>query len=267
MNQEDVPPKSVVPPRSVAPAKTLSQRVRDFVRYRYRAAMDWQKLNVAGRFKHRLWRRLFKFEADTEDVRLHIGSGRERLPGWVNVDLQTYLEADIALDVTGGLPFTNATRVYAEHFLEHLYVDDALQFLIAARSALGPDGWLRLSTPNLDWVWSNVYQPSGDDDEHQINTGIHANRAFYGWQHRFLWNQQLLERALLATGFKDLRWCRYGESELPDLSNIERHETYEDAPGMPHVLIVEARRGAASPEELERFKGLLQTELLQSLRG
>lgn len=253
--------------------KTLPRRMRDFVRYRYREAMDWLRLNVAGRFKHRLWRRGFKFQTAAEDVRLHIGSGRERLPGWVNVDLQTYLEVDIALDVTRGLPCSNAKRVFAEHFLEHLHVDDALQFLIAVHRALDPDGWLRLSTPNLDWVWTNVYRPSvapkdqGNDDEHQIVSGIHANRAFYGWQHRFLWNRELLERALVATGFKDLRWCRYGESELPDMSHLERHEIYDDDPEMPHVLIVEARQGLSRPEELDRFRGLLQTELLQSLKG
>lgn len=247
--------------------KPLSRRVRDFVRYRYRAAMGWLRLNAAGRFKHRLWRRIFKFRVDNEDIRLHIGSGRERLSGWVNIDLQTFLEVDVALDVTRGLPCSNARRIFAEHFLEHLYVDDALQFLVAVQRTLGPEGWLRLSTPNLDWIWSNVYHPSGADREEQIMRGIHANRSFYGWQHRFLWNRELLEKALVVTGFKDLRWCRYGESELPDMNNLERHEIYDDDPEMPHVLIVEARQGVSRPEELDRFKALLQTEFLQSLKG
>lgn len=247
--------------------KPLSRRVRDGLYYRSRDATKWLRLHVAGRLKHRLWRRLFKFQTDPDHVRLHIGSGMERLPGWVNIDLQTFLEVDIALDVTRGFPYSNAKRVFAEHFLEHLHIEDALQFLIAVHQALDADGWLRLSTPNLDWVWTNVYDPQNTDPDQQLNSGIHANRSFYGWQHRFLWNRELLEKALFVTGFKDLRWCRYGESELPDLRNIERHEVYGDHPDLPHVLIVEARRGDARPEELGRFKKLLQTEFLQSLKG
>ncbi|MCP4654882.1 MAG: methyltransferase domain-containing protein, partial [bacterium] len=200
-------------------------------------------------------------------IRLHVGSGMERLEGWVNIDIQRLPEVDYALDVTRGFPFANVERIYAEHFLEHLPVGDALDFLLESNRILAPEGWIRLSTPNLDWVWSNVYRPPGagedPEDPDRVLMGLHANRAFYAWGHRFLWNRELLGKALRVTGFRDIRWCGHGESPLEAFRGIERHETYDDTPEVPHVLIAEGRKGPPRPDELHSFHEQLQAEFLR----
>jgi len=84
------------------------------------------------------------------------------------------------------------------------------------RRVLHPGGVLRLSTPNLDWVWATRYPREGRV-ESRIRATLHTNRAFYGWGHRFLWNHETLTCALAVTGFRDLEWCRYGESRVPFL--------------------------------------------------
>ena len=66
------------------------------------------------------------------------------------------------------------------------------------------------------------------------------NRAFRGWGHQFLYNRPMLQAALRNAGFGALSFCRYGESATPELSGLERHETWHDTPELPHVLIVEA---------------------------
>ena len=43
---------------------------------------------------------------------------------------------------------------------------------------------------------------------------------------------------------------------------IERHETYSDAPELPHVIIAEARKGEPQPERLRQFRDLIERELL-----
>ncbi len=250
-----------------SPSKPLLLRVRDAGRYRFQGGMDWVRLRILGAFKHRVWHRLVPLPADGSPVCLHIGSGRERLPGWVNVDLQTFLEADVALDVTRGLPFSNVARIFAEHFLEHLPVAGALRFLSEANRALEPDGWIRLSTPNLDWVWRHVYDADADSPRDRVLAGIHANRAFYGWQHKFIWNRELLRQALEAAGFEEVRWCRYGVSRLPEFDGIERHEVYDDEADVPHVLIVEARKGRFDDDRYRRMMELLDIEFLQSLEA
>jgi len=242
-------------------SKPLPLRARDFLRYRSRPVRGW--------LEHRVWRRLVPFRPGRGPLKLHLGSGKERLEGWVNVDLQALPEVDRALDVTRGLPYSGAARVYAEHFLEHLAVDAAVDFLVEVRRSLAPDGWFRLSTPNLDWVWARVAEGAGavgeDAEERWAEAGILANRAFYGWRHRFLWNRPLLERALAATGFDRLRWCRHGESSIDDFRGVERHETYPDSEEVPHVLIAEATVGRERPEKLESFRERLRREFLRYL--
>lgn len=234
--------------------KTLLERARDFWRWRSRGAR--------GFLRHRVVRRLVPADWGAGPHQLHIGSGMERLEGWINIDLQALPEVDLMLDVTRGLPFEGVRAIYAEHFLEHLSIDDGLRFLRSARRALGPEGHLRLSTPNLDWVWSRVYSP-GSEGEEKILRGLHANRSFYGWQHRFLWNRELLGQALEACGFGNLTWHRHGQSELPLFVDIERHEVYPDDEQTPHVLIVEARPAAERPEQLAELRRLVEAEFLR----
>ena len=89
--------------------------------------------------------------------RLHVGCGRERLDGWVNLDNQSLPGVDLVTDVTEGLDFADVEAVYAEHFLEHLTVDQALDFLLECHRVLRDGGLLRLTTPNLDWAWKSHY--------------------------------------------------------------------------------------------------------------
>lgn len=199
-----------------------------------------------------------------QKVRLHVGAGKERMDGWVNLDIQDLPGVDVVADVTEGLDFKDVEAVYAEHFLEHLRIDDAVNFLAECHRVLAPGGWLRLSTPNLDWVWLTHYRADAPAAEKELQAVI-ANRAFHGWRHRFLWNRELLGRALAACGFDDVTWCQWGESPRPLFQGIERHDVYDDSTEYPHVLIVEARKGEARPADLAALRRLLHDEFLNHL--
>ena len=184
-------------------------------------------------------------------VRLHIGCGPTPLAGWVNVDNQAYPGVDRVLDVTAGLPFEDVSLIYAEHFIEHLAYDAALAFLRECRRVLRDDGVLRLSTPNLDWVWASHYKKVMTNEE-QILACFAINRAFRGWGHQFLYNERTLTATLLDAGFGSVARREYGESPHDALRGIERHEWQEDFDGLSHILIVEASgRGGAVPPYLE----------------
>jgi hypothetical protein len=68
----------------------------------------------------------------------------------------------------------------------------------------------------------------------------------------------MLSAALHAVGFSRVESCSYGESETPELTNLERHEKWEDTPELPHVLIVEASGVAPPvplpPEQMKEFR-------------
>ena len=198
-------------------------------------------------------------------LRLHIGSGNVRLPGWTNVDAQRLPGVDVVADVTRGLGFADAGAVFAEHFLEHLAVDDALRFLLEVHRVLAEGGWVRLTTPNLDWVWLTHYRLEGEAAEKR-EAALAINRAFRGWRHQFLWNREMLAEALAACGFEAVRWCRRGISELPFFRDLERHDTYGDSEEMPHILIVEARKGEPRPDRLGELRAAVQAGFLDHMK-
>jgi predicted SAM-dependent methyltransferase len=196
-------------------------------------------------------------------LRLHLGCGQSPIAGWLNVDVQALPGVDRVLDVRKGLPFENVASIYAEHFLEHLDVADGLACLAECRRVLAPDGILRISTPNLDWVLATHYRYGNwPAEEDAIADCFQMNRAFHGWGHRFLYNRQLLVAALRAAGFADVSMHRYGESDVPELARLERHEKSGDSPELPHVLIAQAiGRGQARafPKDLlEEYRQALE---------
>jgi predicted SAM-dependent methyltransferase len=213
------------------------------------------ELRAIRYLKHRvvgLWFLRRRIVRGKVPLRLHVGSGDRRLPDWINLDLKPYPGVDLAADVRHGLPFRNVSLIFAEHFLEHLDLLTGVEFLLESHRVLIPAGKIRLSTPSLDWVWQT--HPPGSDS---IEGALAANRAFYGWGHRFLWNRALLEQALEACGFTGIQWLSYGESEDPSLRGLERHETYGDRPGTPHILVVEAAKGASQEGRLRELRAAL----------
>jgi predicted SAM-dependent methyltransferase len=173
--------------------------------------------------------------------KLHIGSGRVALPGWINLDIQPLPGVDVLNDVTDGLPFEEARFIFAEHFIEHLPLDAALRFLRECRAVLAETGVLRLSTPNLDWVLRSHYDPDRwQSAAEPIRDCLWLNKAFRGWGHRFLYNMDTLAQVLSASGFALVAAQEYGCSQYSALSGLESHQTYPDLPTSKHVLVVEA---------------------------
>jgi predicted SAM-dependent methyltransferase len=183
-------------------------------------------------------------------TKLHLGSGKQHLAGWVNIDNQPLPGVDKVLDVTLGLPFDDVAFIFAEHFIEHIAYVDALVLLRECRRALGDDGVLRLSTPNLDWVWASHYALNLGESE-QVKACFDLNRAFRGYGHAFLYNERTLAATLHDAGFANVVRCAYGESAHPELRGLERHEQSPDWGTLSHILIVEASgRGGKAPKHL-----------------
>ena len=72
---------------------------------------------------------------------------------------------------------------------------------------------------------------------------LNTNRAFHGWGHQFLYTQEMLGYLLSELGFEEVSFHSYGESNDPELSNLERHGKPRVDESNPNVIIAEARRG------------------------
>jgi predicted SAM-dependent methyltransferase len=183
--------------------------------------------------------------------RLHIGAGPVQIDGWTNIDNLPYPGVHHVLDVTQGLPFENVEFIFAEHFIEHLSYNQGLNFLRECRRALGPNGVLRLSTPNLDWVWATQYHlGQWTEEKEKVRDCFWMNKAFRAWGHQFLYNLATLRETLIEAGFGFVETASYGESRHEALRNLERHEKYVDDPNLPHIVVVEASGIATAPSEI-----------------
>jgi predicted SAM-dependent methyltransferase len=185
-------------------------------------------------------------------TKLHLGCGPLALPGWVNLDNLPYPGVDQVVDVTAGLPFEDVSFVFAEHFIEHIAYPDAANLMRECRRVLNDDGVLRLSTPNLDWVWVTHYRLPMNDSE-AMQACFAMNRAFRGWGHQFLYNDRTLRATLLDAGFANVTRVEYGVSEHEELRGLERHEKSPDYGTLSHILVVEASgRGAEKPADFDQ---------------
>jgi predicted SAM-dependent methyltransferase len=81
---------------------------------------------------------------------LHLGSGAQRKPGWVNVDLFGD-PVDLVWKLTRRLPFRDASvdGIFHEHVLEHLPLDAGVEFTRECARVLRPGATLRVGVPDI----------------------------------------------------------------------------------------------------------------------
>lgn len=200
---------------------------------------------------------------------LQVGAGPKHLrPDWWNTDLRAFKGLDEAMDAVAPWRWTDLLdHVYAEHFLEHLQLQDAVTFLQNAGRALRVGGHIRLSTPGLEWVMCSHFRFAEPDTEDQILDTLRTNRAFHGWGHQFLWSRGMLRWVLENLNYDDIRFHTYGESERPVFQNIELHGKFRTLNGYPSVWIVEATRGPRPIEAAPEMMALMEAEFLRQVRG
>lgn len=88
-------------------------------------------------------------------MRVNFGCGERYAPGWTNVDLpDTPHPKDVALDIRMALPWGSKgvdaiDDAYLGHVLEHLYVDEVIDFLIRLKHAMVPNGEIMVVGPDV----------------------------------------------------------------------------------------------------------------------
>lgn len=170
--------------------------------------------------------------------RLNLGAGWSELPGWANIDLHG--RRNLIWDLTRPLPVAPGSIrfIYSEHFIEHIPREACRRLLANARAALGEDGVLRISTPDLAF-WARTYL-EGRRIQHP-----HAgwfpdtpcamlNDQMRLWGHQFLYDEPELTRLLRACGFTRIARVPHSQSPHPELRGLESRPACGD-------LILEAR--------------------------
>lgn len=179
--------------------------------------------------------------------KVHVGCGPNAImPDWWNVDVRSFRGIDEAMDASEPWPYVDLDYVFAEHFIEHLALDRALQFLVHAGNSLRVGGVIRLSTPNLEWVIHTHFQTGQVDVGKRLMDTLRTNRAFHGWGHHFLYSKEMLLHLMQKIGYEEIVFCHYRQSSHSSLNNLEKHGNFSISGGFPSVMITEAARGQTS---------------------
>jgi predicted SAM-dependent methyltransferase len=163
-----------------------------------------------------------------ESLMLNIGSGKVKIPNWINIDIEP--GADLVIDVRKNLPFKDNTIefIYNEHFIEHLEYEDSEKALKEFYRVLKKDAHLRIATPDLDYITKKYFEDWKNQnwlswpEYHFIKTrGQMINISFRWWGHKYLYNEEDLTNLLKKAGFRKVRREKRNISKFPELVNLE----------------------------------------------
>jgi len=170
--------------------------------YRQRYGFWHSVLSYAGRCQPGLWqwigpmatRSYLNRWLQSNDFKiLNLGGGIILFDRWLTADVVP--RSDVYMDVTRSLPLPDACLdvVYSEEVIEHISRKQGDAMLRECFRVLKPGGWLRLTTPSLDYFARRALaSPEHVDD---------INNIFYNHYHRHIYSEAELSAAIEAAGF------------------------------------------------------------------
>ena len=136
-------------------------------------------------------------------VRLNVGCGDKRWPGWVNCD--AYGEPDVVADCRA-LPFDAdyADEIQSIHFVEHVGRMDVDNMLMDWHRVLKTGGKLVIEVPCLNKIAQHIV--NGEKNMRLMQLGIFGDPRDPkpGMMHRWSYTKEELTEILLQAGFKDV---------------------------------------------------------------
>lgn len=195
------------------------------------------------------------------EKKLHLGCGRNIMPGWLNTDIYTTQGSDVCfVDATVPLPFNDQSFNYAytEHMIEHIPYESGLFLIGECFRVLKPGGVLRVATPNLQRILS-LYDPTPTDaarrymdwsmQRHMPTLGpatpaFVINNFFDSWGHRFIYDPNALKNAFTKVGFTDVSQQDVSQSQHSSLRGVEAHgkDIGSEEMNLFETLIVEGKK-------------------------
>jgi predicted SAM-dependent methyltransferase len=181
-------------------------------------------------------RRARAIAAGRTDLRLHLGSGANKLPGWVNIDLLG-MGSDLAWDLRRRLPFPDASAqaTFLEHVIEHFTLADALALLEECHRVLAPGGTIRVGVPDLERYIRSYLGDRELIEQERPNRptsllAIAEVTQFHG--HRSAYDAETLVMLLEEAGFIDVDMRAFRESKtlepVPDLEERRLETLYAE---------------------------------------
>lgn len=179
-------------------------------RYGYRHAA----LSFVGRFSFGLWQvigpavtrsHLQRWLNSDQFKILNLGGGNVLFDRWLTADVVP--RADVHMNVTQPLPLPASCvdAVFSEEVIEHISRERGDAMLCECLRVLKPGGWLRLTTPSLNYFAERALA----SPQHVAE----INEIFYRHEHRHIYSEAELRAAIETVGFVEVRASSYREPE------------------------------------------------------
>jgi predicted SAM-dependent methyltransferase len=100
-------------------------------------------------------------------IRLNLGCGKHKTPGFVNIDLDPNVNPDMVFDLSKNLPYpkNSVHSIFASHILEHLHMNLSERVLKNWYDVLKKDGILEIMVPNLTWAAQRILEDEDIKDD------------------------------------------------------------------------------------------------------
>jgi len=172
---------------------------------------------------------------------LEVGASKQRGLNWMLIGFNVHDMTNLPIPMVSDNEFDG---VYSEHFIEHLYKYQGINFLKECMRILKPGGTIRICWPAYEYVerlvgpedltkdefvdeYYNLYiKPKQHDEfkEHMHRSPqeqVALNIIHQAGQHLHVWAKTELMQELSDLGYVNVVDCEYGKSSIIDFNNIE----------------------------------------------
>lgn len=132
---------------------------------------------------------------------LNLGGGNVLFDRWLTADVCP--SSDVYMDITKPLPIPDKAIdvIYSEEAIEHIPYEKAILLLQECFRVLKSDGYIRLTTPSLDYFCMRALQSPEYVQE--------LNDIFYCHYHKRIFSEKELELLLASLGFVNIYKSSY----------------------------------------------------------
>lgn len=178
--------------------------------------------------------------------KLNLGCGASIFSEFLNIGYWVDLEKDMLYkeptgipgtyllnhDLSNGIPVEDESieLIYNSHFLEHLDIKQALNFLKECNRVIQPGGLMRILVPDIE-SFIKAYVEKNDfffesyrkilDKEIYTTRGAIFMGMLHNHGHKFGYDYETLKWIVESTGFTEVKRTLYGESEIKNIAEIE----------------------------------------------
>lgn len=194
---------------------------------------------------------------------LEVAADKNRGPEWLCVNIEERpgcIVRDLTVLPMSGIDNNSFDGIYSEHFIEHLYKYQGINFFKEAMRIIKPGGTIRTCWPPYElieklvgdedlsndqfvkfyykrFVVGHKFSPSGHEKkriQEQVALGLLHQKG----EHLYIWGIKEMIDALKDLGFQDIKECKYGVSSIPTLNGLELRDKIREL----HSSVVEATK-------------------------